>query len=394
VTGYDLARMQVVVHYGELALKGRNRPRFERRLRANLERALAPLGPARVRSRFGRLTVELPEDAPFEGVRGRLGRTFGVAWFARATLCGVTEAEIAAAVDALVAGREFASFGVRVRRIEKRHPFRSQELASRLGARVVAATGARVDLERPELWIEVHVLSRESIVLGGRIPGPGGMPVGSAGRVVALLSGGIDSPVAAALAMKRGAEVEFVHFHSAPWTSAASQHKVRDLVRLLSAYNGPSRLWLVPFGALQQALVVGAPAEPRVVLYRRFMLRIAERIAQHAGALALVTGESLSQVASQTLANLDTIDRAATLTVLRPLVGMDKAEIVERARALGSFPISIEPDEDCCSFLQPRRPATRTRPEELEAIERELDVKGLVDAALAAARQERIEPAP
>jgi thiamine biosynthesis protein ThiI len=194
--------------------------------------------------------------------------------------------------------------------------------------------------------------------------------------------------------MKRGAEVEFVHFHSAPWTSVASQRKVRDLVRLLAARNGPSRLWLVPFGELQQALVTGAPAEPRVVLYRRFMLRIAERIAERVGAQALVTGESLSQVASQTLSNLDTINRAATLPVLRPLVGMDKAEIIERARALGSFAISIEPDEDCCSFLQPRRPATRTRPEELDAIERELDVKGLVDAAAAAAEQERIDLDP
>ncbi len=386
--------MQVVVHYGELALKGRNRPRFEGRLVANVERALRGLGDVRARPLFGRLLVELPDGAPFEAVRQRLARVFGVAWFGRATLCGVAVAEIEAAVDALVASRSFESFGVRVRRIEKRLPFRSQELASRLGARVASQSGARVDLTNPALWIEVHALSREAVVLGERFPGPGGMPVASAGRVVALVSGGIDSPVAALLAMKRGAEVEFVHFHSAPWTSAASQQKVRDVVRLLAAYNGPSRLWLVPFGELQQALVTGAPAEPRVVLYRRFMLRIAERIAERTGAQALVTGESLSQVASQTLANLDTINRAATLPVLRPLVGMDKAEIIERARALGSFAISIEPDEDCCSFLQPRRPATRTRPEELDAIERDLDVKGLVDAAAGAAETERIEPAP
>ncbi len=386
--------MRLVVHYGELALKGRNRPRFEGRLAANVERALRPCGAARVRPLFGRLLVELPDGAPFEAVRARLACCFGAAWFARATLCGVSEPEITAAVDALVESRRFASFGVRVRRIDKRHPFRSQELAARLGTRVVAATGARVDLEHPDLWIEAHVLSRETVVLGERFPGPGGIPVGTAGRVTALISGGIDSPVASALAMKRGAEVEFVHFHSAPWTNAASQRKVRDLVRLLAAYNGPSRLWMVPFGELQQALVTSAPAEPRVVLYRRFMLRIAERIAEHTGALGLVTGESLSQVASQTLANLDTINRVATLPVLRPLVGMDKAEIIERARALGTFPISIEPDEDCCSFLQPRQPATRTRPCELDAIERELDVKGLVDAATAAADQERIEPAP
>ena len=209
---------------------------------------------------------------------------------------------------------------------------------------------------------------------------------------MSLISGGIDSPVASHHLQRRGLSLIYAHFHSAPYTSAASLDKVRDLVARLGAYQGPAELWTVPFGDLQQQLVREAPAGPRIVLYRRFMLRIAEAIAARCGALALVTGDSLGQVSSQTLGNLDTINRAATLPVLRPLIGRDKAEIVELAQRLGTYEISIEPDDDCCSFLMPRRPATWTRPEAIEAIERELDVAGMVEAAFERAERERIEP--
>ena len=194
--------------------------------------------------------------------------------------------------------------------------------------------------------------------------------------------------------MKRGCLVSFAHFHSAPYTSVASQRKARDAVAHLARWQGPTRLWLVPFAELQQTLVREAPAEPRIVLYRRFMLRIAQALAERDQALALVTGDSVGQVSSQTLANLDTINRAATLPVLRPLVGADKAEIMSLAKRIGTYEISIEPDEDCCSFLMPRQPATWTRPEAIEAIERNLDVKGLVEATLSRVEQERIEPIP
>jgi thiamine biosynthesis protein ThiI len=295
-------------------------------------------------------------------------------------------------VDRFVAGRAFASFGVRARRVDKSLPFRSRDVAREIGARVQARTGARVDLDAPELWIELHVLHGEALLLHERWPGPGGLPVGSAGHALALVSGGIDSPVAAWLLAKRGCRMSFAHFHSAPYTSEASQRKVRDAVAFLADWIGPSRLWLVPFAELQQTLVREAPAEPRIVLYRRFMLRIAEALAERDGALALVTGESVGQVSSQTLANLDTINRAATLPVLRPLVGSDKSEIVSLAQAIGTYAISIEPDEDCCSFLMPRQPATWTRPEAIEAIERGLDVKGLVEATLSRVELARIEP--
>jgi thiamine biosynthesis protein ThiI len=384
--------VKVVVHYAEIGLKGRNRPRFEDRLRGNLQRSLAAFAPVRTRRLFGRLLVELPDDAPPAALAARIAQVFGVAYASVASSAEPTLEAIGAMVDRFIAGRAFASFGVRARRVDKSLPFRSRELASEIGARVQARTGARVDLDQPELWIELHVLHGEALLLHERWPGPGGLPVGSAGHALALVSGGIDSPVAAWLLAKRGCRMSFAHFHSAPYTSEASQRKVRDLVALLADWMGPSRLWLVPFAELQQTLVRETPAEPRIVLYRRFMLRIAEALAERDGALALVTGESVGQVSSQTLANLDTINRAATLPVLRPLVGSDKAEIVSLAQAIGSYAISIEPDEDCCSFLMPRQPATWTRPEAIEAIERGLDVKGLVEATLSRVELARIEP--
>jgi thiamine biosynthesis protein ThiI len=192
--------------------------------------------------------------------------------------------------------------------------------------------------------------------------------------------------------LKRGLALVYAHFHSAPFTSAASQHKVRDLVAHLAVYQGAVGLYQIPFGEIQQTLVREAPAEPRIVLYRRIMLRVAEAIAERERALALVTGDSLGQVSSQTLANLDTIGRPANLLLLRPLIGLDKVEIIDLAEKIGTYEISIEPDEDCCSYLMPRRPATWTRPEGIDAIERGLDVKGMVAEALAGARRERIEP--
>ena len=384
--------MHVVVHYAEIALKGRNRPRFEQLLRRQLRRVLAPLGCRNVRSLYGRLLVELPAGVDFGDACRRIEQVFGVAYFSRASMLEPTLEELRRGVDALVDQASFETFGVRVRRADKKHPWTSSELCRELGARIVERTGKKVDLSNPELWVELHLLSEEAILLWQKLPGPGGLPVGSAGRAVSLISGGIDSPVASQRMLKRGLELVYVHFHSAPYTSAASQYKVRDLVTHLAALQGPTSLYQIPFGEIQQTLVREAPAEPRIILYRRFMLRVAEAIAETERALALVTGDSLGQVSSQTLANLDTVGRATSLPLLRPLVGMDKIEIIEAAERIGTYEISIEPDEDCCSYLMPRKPATWTRPDSLETIERGLDVKGLVGQALGGARRERIEP--
>jgi len=212
--------------------------------------------------------------------------------------------------------------------------------------------------------------------------GPGGLPVGVEGRVACLMSGGIDSPVAAYLMMKRGCLVTFIHFHSHPFVSRASAEKAEELAAHLTRYQFRSRLFLVGFGEAQRAIVVGAPAPLRVVLYRRTMLRIACEIARRERALALVTGESLGQVASQTLRNLTTIESASALPIFRPLIGFDKVEIIDRARTLGTYPISIEPDEDCCSLFVPPHPDVDTRPETVRAAEEKLDPSALVKMAL------------
>lgn len=384
--------MLYVVHYAEIGLKGRNRPHFETGLIENLKRALAPLAKCHATRVFGRILVELPDDVDPEQVSKRMRTVFGIAYFSRASTCETNLESIKKLVEQFVSERSFKTFGVRARRPEKALPFRSSELERELGTFVIEQTGATVNLSEPDLWIEVHAMNQQTILIHEKQPGLGGMPVGTAGRGVALISGGIDSPVAALALLKRGVNVSYVHFHSAPFTDASSQAKVRDLVQRLTAFQGPADLHMVPFGPIQQQLVANAPAPPRVVLYRRFMLRIAEAIARRLGARALITGESVAQVASQTLGNLDSINRAATLPVLRPLIGTDKAEIIERARALETYEISIEPDQDCCSYLMPRNPSTSTRPEDLERIEAALPVEDMIREAVRASERERIEP--
>jgi thiamine biosynthesis protein ThiI len=265
-----------------------------------------------------------------------------------------------------------------------------------LGALVLERFQTRVDLTRAALTVHVELLPREALVTVDQEPGPGGLPVGVSGRVVALLSGGIDSPVAACRLQRRGCEVEFVHFHSVPYLSDASQVKVRALVGRLVQYQLAARLWLVPFGEIQREVVLAVPPPLRVVAYRRLMARIAERLATRVGALALVTGESLGQVASQTLENLGRVEEVVACPILRPLIGTDKEEIIREARALGTYEISIEPDQDCCSLFVPAHPETRARAEALRAAEARLEVDRLVEAGTAGAVPEDFSfpPAP
>jgi thiamine biosynthesis protein ThiI len=249
---------------------------------------------------------------------------------------------------------------------------------------VVERTGARVDLHHGELEIHVEVMPAETFVYADRMEGPGGLPVGASGTVAALLSGGIDSPVAAWRLMRRGCRVLFVHFHSYPILSRASQEKVREIAALLTRHQLRSRLMLVPFGELQQQVVLGVPPELRVVIYRRLMFRIAERLARRGRAQALVTGEVVGQVASQTLENMTAIAQATTLEILRPLVGMDKDEIIAQAAKIGTYPISIIPDQDCCTLFTPKHPATRVRLAAVEQAELALPIDQMVASAEAA----------
>jgi thiamine biosynthesis protein ThiI len=373
----------VVVHYQEIALKGKNRPWFMGRLMRNLRRAVADLDVAEVRGLMGRIEVVLGPGASYEQVAERIRRVFGVANFSRAGRAALDIEAISAAVLRDLAGRDCRSFRVSVRRADKRFPLTSPQVEREIGGRIKQARGWTVDLDDAELVVHVELLTHEAFYFFGKDKGAGGLPTGTAGRVVCLLSGGIDSPVAAHRMMKRGCAVTFVHFHSYPILSRASQEKARELVRLLTMWQQHSRLYMVAFGDLQQQVILSVPGPMRVVVYRRLMLRIAERIARLRHAQALVTGDVVGQVASQTLENLAAVGQVATLPIFRPLIGMDKDEIMDEARAIGSYPISIVPDQDCCTLFTPRNPATRARPADVEAAEATLPIGELVERAIA-----------
>jgi len=389
-------RPVLVVHYHEISLKRGNRPLFLRHLRRNLERALADLGAPGIAQLSGRIVVDLDGHPAPELVRERVTRVFGVASATVAYRAPSTLDAMKAVLGRLLEGRSFPSFRISARRAFKTYPMTSVELNRALGAFVLERVATRVDLEHAAQDIRVEVLPAETYISLDRVEGPGGLPVGASGTVAALLSGGIDSPVAAWRMMKRGCRVMLVHFHSVPYLPATSQAKARALVARLTEWQYVSRLHLVPFGEIQREVVLAVPPPLRVVVYRRLMLRIAEALARRAGALALVTGESLGQVASQTLENIACIDAAATLPVLRPLIGMDKLEITAQAQRLGTFEISIEPDADCCTLFTPKHPATRAGLAEVEAVEARLDLPRLVTAGADGATVEAFDwpPAP
>ena len=373
-------RSVVLVHYHELGLKRGNRPLFLRHLARNVRRAISDLGEANLRQVSGRLLIELDEHPDAAAVRDRVRRVCGVASAALAFRVVSTVEAMKAAVAELVEGRHFASFRISARRAFKTYPLTSVEINRQLGAFVLERVSTKVDLRQPELEIHVEVMPAETFVYVDPEPGPGGLPVGASGTVAALLSGGIDSPVAAWRMMKRGCRVVFVHFHSVPYLPPTSQEKARALVERLTAWQYDSTLLLVPFGEIQREVVLTVPPAARVVIYRRLMVRIAEALARKHGAVALTTGESLGQVASQTLSNIARIDEAATMPILRPLIGMDKLEITEAARELGTFEISIEPDADCCTLFVPKHPATRMSEHEVGAVEARLEIPRLVAA--------------
>ena len=385
----------VIVRYHEIALKGGNRPRFVAQLAGNLRRATQDLAPGRVRQASGRLVLELAvgddSAAAWPAVRERVRQVFGVANFSRAV---VVPREIESLADAAVRGVadiDFRTFRIHCKRADKSYQLTSPEVCRRVGAAVAMASRAGVDLDDADLTVDIEILPTEALLSTEKVAGAGGLPVGSSGHVVALLSGGIDSPVAAARLLRRGCRVTFVHFHSAPYLDGSSQEKARELVALLTRHQYRSTLHLVPFGDLQREIVVQVPRPHRVVLYRRMMVRIAEAIARRVHAEALVTGESVGQVASQTLRNVATIDAVAGMPILRPLVGSDKNEIIAEAERLGTYRISIQPDQDCCQLFVPRHPSTGTCREDAESLEAPLRVDDLCRRAVEGARKERFE---
>ena len=372
-----------IVHYHELALKGRNRDFFEQRLVRNLRLALKDLKIRRIESLQGRIRVTIPDSASPALVIERVRRT-----------CGVSNVLLTESVpldlrtpdltllkqvaERQLAEHTFQSFRVTAKRADKRLPLTSMDVEREVGGYLFDVTGKSVKLKQPDLTLYIELLTNEAHVAARKVQGPGGMPVGTSGKVACLISGGIDSPVAAYRMMKRGCKAVFVHFSGRPLVSRASEEKVQELVQLLTTYQYESRLHIIPFGEIQREIVANAPAPFRVVLYRRIMVRIAQELARRERCWALVTGDSLGQVASQTPENLSVIEDAAELPVLRPLIGMDKIEITEQAQQIGSFATSIEPDQDCCKLFVPLHPSTKTKLDDILRVERSLEISAFV----------------
>lgn len=384
----------VLVHYGEIGLKGRNRPRFIETLARNIEERLRGLDVHLDQRRSGRLVLQLGPRARWDEVAARLRTVFGIAYFARAWRVPLDMDALEQAVLEHLPQREGVTFAVRARRARKDFPLNSMEINRRLGATVARHTGWRVNLRQPDIPIHVEVLYTEIFFYFAKEPGPGGLPVGVSGTVVNLLSGGIDSPVAAWRMLKRGCDVINVHFHGQPLVSQASEIKAIELTRVLTEWGCSPRLYSVPIGRVQAEIMKTTPPAYRVVLYRRLMLRVAQEIARREGALALVTGESVGQVASQTLHNLYVINQVAEMPVLRPLIGMDKEEIVAQAERIGTLELSNLPGEDCCTLFTPKHPVTMAQPEEVEEIERHQPWEEWVRQALAGARVIDVHTSP
>lgn len=376
----------ILIRYGELALKGKNRVQFENQLIRNIREKLSSFSGIKVKKTFGRVFVEL-NGQPMNPVVEELTEVFGVVGISPATEVESDLDQIRAAALELVQRLEPRprTFKVIAKRAWKGFPHSSQEINHLLGSYILKnSEGIRVDVHQPELALRVEVRREGTYLYGRDITGPGGLPVGSSGRVMLMLSGGIDSPVAAYYVLKRGAALEAVHFHSYPFTSERARQKVEDLGQVLTRYGGEIRLHIVPFTEIQTQIREKCPSPYMITIMRRFMVRISEELARRNGALALVTGESLGQVASQTLESMNAINDVTRMPILRPLVGMDKQEIMTVSRRIGTYDISILPYEDCCTVFQPKSPVTRPAVDRSRELEAQLDVETLVRDAVEA----------
>ena len=376
----------ILLKQGEMVLKGLNRRGFEEKLMGNAKRRLKQYGPFKVYTRQSTTYVEpLDDTCDFEGAWEAMGKLFGAVGVCRARACAKDKDAIADCAadylgDKLRAAR---SFKVESKRADKTFPLTSIQLSQYVGGELHDKfPHLTADMHRPEITVHVEIRDFDAFVHADPEPGAGGLPVGMGGRALSLLSGGIDSPVSSYMIAKRGVIVDMIHYWSYPYTSLEAKEKVLDLARLLVPYTGKQCVHVVPFTKIQEELRRSCPEELFTVLMRRFMMRIACRVAEKNGIQALVTGESVGQVASQTLDALACTDAVCTLPVLRPLVGMDKEEIVRVSRRIGTFETSILPYEDCCTVFTPRHPRTKPKPDELEAAEAALDIEALIGDAV------------
>ena len=384
----------LLLKQGEIILKGLNRRSFEVRLENGVKRAIAPYGEFLVVSRQSVIYVLPQGECDIGGAFEACRNVFGIVSLSRCAECAKDIEAIYETAKVYLGGEmsRARSFKVETKRADKRFPMKSVEVSIEVGGRLDDDfPDCVVDVHKPELTITVEIREDAVYLHGNPVRGAGGLPHGSAGRGVSLLSGGIDSPVSTYLAARRGAAIIPVHFFSKPYTSEMAKQKVITLTEQLSKFCGKMTLEVVPFTRIQEEIAKQCPEEYGTIITRRFMMAIADRIAQKNRCGALVTGENLGQVASQTLASLACTDDATSALVLRPLIAMDKREITEWAVKIGTFETSILPYEDCCTVFTPRRPATRPQLEKIRAAEALLDWEGLIDEAMAGIEQVTVE---
>ena len=374
----------ILIRYGELGLKGKNINQFINKLQSNLQKAVAPFPNVKVTRSSGRMFVVLNGHEP-EPVIEACKKVFGIYSM---SLAMKVENELetikAGALQALQQAKDGDTFKVNVRRANKQFPINSQEMNQRLGAHLLKnTTGFTVDVHQPDIEVRVEIRQKATYIYSEVIDGARGLPVGTGGKTLLLLSGGIDSPVAAYLMMKRGVEVEMIHFHSPPFTSERAKQKVLDLSEVLSQYGGKIKIHLVPFTKLQQKIFAEMPERYGMTIMRRMMFTIAERVCDKENILSITTGESLGQVASQTMASMNAINEVTNLPVIRPLIALDKEEIVEIAKEIDTYEISIRPYEDCCTIFVPDAPVTNPKREKVVALEQKVDFASEIEEAIA-----------
>jgi thiamine biosynthesis protein ThiI len=386
-----------IVRCGEVALKGLNKPYFERMLMDRIRKILKQYKGTEVRREGGLIVVRTAPDLPGETVIREISKVFGVDSISPAV---EVETDMEAIGQAAVAymqrqieERGIRTFKVEAKRADKSFPVQSPEIARRIGAKIlVECKVLKVDVHNPECMLYVHVRRERSFIYEKKVSALGGLPLGTNGKGLVLLSGGIDSPVAAFLMAKRGMQIEAVHFHSYPYTSERAWEKVKDLAQVLADYCGNIKIHSVNLLPIQEQIVQHCPEEEMTILIRRFMMKIAERIARETRSLMLITGENLGQVASQTAESLVVTDAAVQMPVMRPLIGMDKVEIMDLAKKIGTYDISILPYEDCCTVFLPKHPKTKPKLSAILESESRLDVEGLIESALETMETTTIRP--
>ena len=373
----------ILLKYGEISLKGKNRSKFEDILIRNIKYALKDLDYGGIRKAYGRVYIDCGEN--WQAVVDSLKTVFGIVSFSPVLKTELDLDAIKQAANKLMAEAQGSTFKINARRPNKHFPLTSMEVNRELGGYVLQNFPEfKVDVHQPDVLLNIELRNEGAYLYHKEIPGLGGMPVGSASKGMLLLSGGIDSPAAGYLTLKRGVTLEAVHFHSYPFTSERSKQKVLDLAQILAKYagNGEIKLWIVYFTEIQKVLQKSRYPDLNITLMRRFMLRIAERLAKREKALALITGDSLGQVASQTMESTQTINAVTNMPIFRPLIGLDKQEIVDLAKKIGTYETSILPYEDCCTVFVPKNPATKPRIDQVLEAESQFDIDALIDEAV------------